>query len=190
MTIPVTRRDDQTVLLPRCENEERAVLGAILEGNADAYDISSQQGIEPSDFFLSSHRLIYSVVTDMAEAGEAIDLLSVSGKLRDRGQLVQIGGEAYLAKLLDGTVYGRRSFVGYVKRVRNTADLRRLIAGCQATICHASENGARASECIDLLNENVLPIQAGSTETPTLPITAEKDYSDWCQLSETGQGVL
>ena len=176
--------------LPTSEVEERRVLGAILEGNAQAYDIATQQGVTSTDFFSPSHRLIYSVLADMADAGEGIDLITAEAKLRDRGQLAQIGGVAYLADLISGVVFEPRSFAACAKRVRNSADLRRVIAACQATSSHAAENGARVAECLDLLNEQLLPIQMGATETPTEPIAASSDYPEWQRLSENGQSVL
>ena len=79
--------------LPTCEMEERRLLGVILEGSAQAYDITTQQGVTSADFFLQSHRLIFSALADMADAGEGIDLITAAAKLRDRGQLAQLGGE-------------------------------------------------------------------------------------------------
>jgi len=65
--------------------EERSILGAILENNAEAFDIAAQHGLVPEDFFLQSHRMIYSALAEMGEAGEAIDIITAVGKLRDRG---------------------------------------------------------------------------------------------------------
>jgi replicative DNA helicase len=176
--------------LPVCEVEERSVLGAILENHAEAYDVAAQHGLVSEDFFLQAHRMTYSAMADMGEAGEAIDVITVAGKLRDRGQLSTIGGEAYLADLINGVVYDRKSLASYVKRVRNSSDLRKLIAACQATIAHAADNGARAQESLDLLSDHVLPIQVGSTEVPTERIASGEDYSAWDRLSENRETRL
>jgi len=190
MNAPTSTQESEARTMPACLSEEHAILGGILEGNADAYDIGTQQGLAPDDFSFSSHRLIYAALAELGEAGETTDILSVAGRLRDRGQLTQIGGEAYLADLISGTAYLPRSFLGYVKRVRDAADRRRLIAACQATMSHAGDNGARAGECMDLLSENLLSIQAGSLETATQPIGAEDDYSTLCRLADTGESRL
>jgi replicative DNA helicase len=173
--------------MPRCPTEERTILGVILESNSEAYDSAAQQGLASEDFYLSSHRLIYNVVAEMAEAGEATDIVSAAGRLRDRGQLAQIGGEAYLADLIGGVVYEHRAFKGYVKRIRDAADRRRLIAACQATALHACDNGSRAEECMELLSENLLSIQAGSFATATQLIGTDDDYSAWSQLADKGE---
>ena len=178
------------ISIPTCESEERAMLGAIIEGNADAYDVAAEQGIEPADFLSSSHRLIYSVVAELAEAGQATDIVSLAGRLRDLGQLSTVGGEAHLCDLVRGVVCDRRSFASYAKRIRNSSDLRKLIAACQATIARAADNGARTQECLDQLSEDVLPIQVGSLVTPTVPITTKDDYSDWSDLSDRGETLL
>jgi replicative DNA helicase len=178
------------ITLPVCQVEEHSILGAILENSAEAYGVATQHGLVSEDFFLQSHRMIYSALTELGEAGEAVDIITVAGKLRDRGQLPQIGGEAYLASLVDGVVYDRKSLASYAKRVRNSADLRRLISACQATIAHSADNGARAQECLDLLSEHVLAIQIGSTDTPTERIGKGADYASWDSISERGQSLL
>ncbi|HLV85813.1 MAG TPA: DnaB-like helicase C-terminal domain-containing protein [Candidatus Sulfotelmatobacter sp.] len=176
-------------VLPTCEAEERRVLGAILEGNPAAYDLAAQQGITSADFFLQSHRLIYSALSDMSESGEGIDVLTVAGILRDRGHLAQLGGEAYLADLLSGVVFEPRNFASCVKRVRNAADLRKIVSACQATIGQAGDNGAKASECAELLNENLVAIQMGTSEVPTERIATPEDYPAWQKLSDCGQSL-
>lgn len=176
--------------LPVCEVEERSILGAILENHAEAYDVAAQHGLTPEDFFPQSNRMIYSAMAEMGEAGEAIDIITLAGKLGDRGQLATIGGQAYLADLVNGVVYDRKSLASYVKRVRNLSDLRKLISGCQATIAHAVDNGARAQECLDLLSDNILQLQAGSTEAPTEQIAGSNDYPEWDGISRHGQSLI
>lgn len=176
--------------LPVCEIEERSVLGAILENPAEAYDVAAQHGLVSEDFFLQAHRMIYSALAEMGEAGEPIDIITLAGKLRDRNQLSTVGGEARLADLVSGVVYDRKSLASYVKRVRNSSDLRRLISACQATIAHAADSGARAQEALDLLTDNVLQIQSGSTDVPTERIANGEDYSAWDRLSNNGETLL
>jgi replicative DNA helicase len=177
------------IKLPTCEIEERSILGAILETNAEAYDVAAQHGLTPEDFFPQSNRMIYSAMVEMGEAGEAIDIITLAGKLRDRGQLSTVG-EAYLADLVGGVVYDRKSLAAYVKRVRDASDRRKLISACQATMAHAADSGARAQECLDLLHDNVLQIQAGSADTPTERIAGPNDYPEWDALASRGQTLI
>ena len=120
--------------LPVCRDEERSILGAILEeGRAEAYDQATQLGLVPEDFHLHAHQLVYSVIAELTEGGEDPDILSVAGKLHDRGHLATVGGKAYVSDLLGGFFYDRKSFASYVKRVRNASDLRKVIAACRPT---------------------------------------------------------
>jgi len=167
-------------VLPVCEAEERSILGAIIEeGRAAAFDQASQQALTSDDFFSSAHRSIYAAIMEIGEAGEGLDLISVVGKLRDHGQLSTVGGEAYVADLLRGVFYDRKSFVTIVKRIRNAANQRRLIAACQGAIAHASASGARVEESVELLTESVMPLQAGITEIQTRRIVGETDFNSW-----------
>jgi replicative DNA helicase len=176
--------------LPVCELEERSILGALIEQGADAYDVVARHGLVPEDFFLQAHRMTYSALAEMGEAGEGMNITTLAGKLGDRKQLATVGGEAYLADLITGVVHDQKSLASYVKRVRNFSDLRRVIAACQATISQATDHGARAHECLGLLHDHVLQIQAGSTDLPTQQIASPNDYTEWEALSNGSQALL
>src|SRR5262249_36219105 len=60
----------------------------------------------------------------------------------------------------------------------------------QATISQATDPGAHAHECLDLLHDYVLEIQAGSTDLPTQQIASPNDYPEWEALSNGNQALL
>jgi replicative DNA helicase len=54
-------------------------------------------------FYDLRHRTIYSTLIEMFQAGDHVDTLTVVQRLRDRGQLDQVGGMAFLASLPEAT---------------------------------------------------------------------------------------
>ena len=84
-------------LPPQATDLEEAVLGAmLLEKNAinDAIDI-----LKPESFYKPEHQKIFAVILELFANSESIDILSVSEKLRKRGELQIVGGPGYIAQL-------------------------------------------------------------------------------------------
>ncbi len=84
-------------LPPQSIDLERSVLGAMLidkRGVDEVIDI-----LEPLNFYLPEHQEIYSAIIELFQAGDPIDILTVSNKLRTRGTLKPVGGHYYLVEL-------------------------------------------------------------------------------------------
>ena len=83
--------------LPNVTEIESAVLGALL---IDKESVNLVKDVLSTDsFYLEEHKIIYKVILDMAEAGEAIDTLSVTRELRSKGLIRQGGGPRFVAAL-------------------------------------------------------------------------------------------
>ncbi|WP_035846345.1 replicative DNA helicase [Crocinitomix catalasitica] len=84
-------------LPPQAIDLEEAVLGAmLLEKNAvnDAIDI-----LQPESFYKAEHQKIFSAILELFASSESIDILSVSEKLRKKGELQFVGGPGFIAQL-------------------------------------------------------------------------------------------
>ena len=88
-----------TKVPPHSRDAEQAVLGGMLFDERIAVDCLD--AVAADDFYDEGHRLVFRAIADLTRDGTPIDLVTVSDKLRDRGQLEQIGGATYLAELLD-----------------------------------------------------------------------------------------
>lgn len=78
---------------------EIAVLGACLI-DADAI-LLARRLLSVEAFAVARHRVIYRAMIRLADAGQAIDPVTLSEDLRARGELDDAGGMAYIAELLD-----------------------------------------------------------------------------------------
>lgn len=85
------------VRLPHVVEIESAVLGAVLI-DREAINLIKEV-ISVDSFFVEEHKIIFQVVLDMSEAGEAIDTQSVTRELRNRGMIRQVGGPRFVASL-------------------------------------------------------------------------------------------
>lgn len=109
---------------PQNLEAEQAVLGAILL-EAEAL-IASMERLRAEDFYSVSHQRIFEVMVALGEDGEPIDLVTLTARLQDLGQLDEVGGVSYLAKLA-GAVPTAANVEYYAQIVEEKSMLRRLI---------------------------------------------------------------
>ena len=82
---------------PQAVEVEQAVLGAMmLEQRAI---VRAVETLDESCFYHTPHSRIFAAMTDLFERGTAVDQLTLTEELKRRGQLDDVGGVVYLAKL-------------------------------------------------------------------------------------------
>lgn len=131
---------------PQSVEAEQSVLGCMLlqkEAVARALDV-----LRPEDFYRDTHRLIFEVMRSLFEAGQPIDLITVTEALRARGLLEQIGGLTYLAELAN-VVPTAANLEHYARIVQERALLRNIILVGTTMAQKAYEPGREAEEILD-----------------------------------------
>ena len=110
---------------PQSTEAEQGVLGSmLLERDAIARVVEMIRG---DDFYREAHRRIYETMVDLFERGEPVDLITVTDRLKARGQLDDVGGAAYVTSLLDA-VPTAANVEYYARLVLQKSLLRQLIA--------------------------------------------------------------
>jgi replicative DNA helicase len=110
---------------PQAVDMEESVLGAILiesDSLIKIVDILIQD-----DFYHEKNGIIYQMMIELFNRKEPIDLLTVTHKLELIGELDKVGGEEYLAHLVD-LVPSSAHIEHYAYTVKHKSTLRRLIA--------------------------------------------------------------
>ena len=109
---------------PQDVEMERALLGALLLNQNAMYEIADVVGVD--SFYAGKHRTIFDAMLGLYTKGEPIDIVTVSGKLKERKQLQDIGGTAYLSELTT-TAASPGSARHYAQSVQTKFVLRSLI---------------------------------------------------------------
>ena len=137
---PVTRTDR---VPPYSEEAEKGVLGSVLLDPERVVDICLEQQIIPESFFVPAHRLIFQIVVEMSKNGEAIDILTLTERLRSTGQLDNVGGSVYLDRLVDSTPTAAHAEY-YIDIVRQKHLLRGILSCSREaeSDCYTSEQSA------------------------------------------------
>ncbi len=129
---------------PQNLEAEQSVLGCLLI-DKDAI-VKVVDFLLAKDFYRNQHQEIYQTILELFEKGEPIDLLSVTNRLKDKGQLEGIGGPAYLTQLVNAVPTAAHT-LNYAKIVQHKRILRDLI-GASYDI---GGMGYNESEDVDIL---------------------------------------
>lgn len=104
---------------------ERATLGALLI-HADAMPAIAAI-VRIDDFYVEANRLIYQAALAVYEAGNPVDLITLTDYLRDHNQLESVGGVASVSTLTNQVPTSMHAEY-YARIVAKHADQRRLVA--------------------------------------------------------------
>ena len=132
---------------PQAVEVEQAVLGAMmLEQRAI---VRAVETLDESCFYHAPHSRIFAAMTDLFERGTAVDQLTLTEELKRRGQLDDVGGVVYLAKL--GSEVATTANIDYHARiVLEKALSRKLIETSSEVI----ERAYAADEDVQTLIDN------------------------------------
>ena len=149
---------------PHSADAEQAVLGCILISPNDSIGLcleklrtpqtldaegkSKGDADEISFFYDLKHQLVFELLVDMYEAKEAVDTLTLTNRLRDRGQIDTIGGPAYLASLED-SVPSAANLTYYLEIVWEKYLLRKMLKVCTGMVQDAYSHEGDVEQLLD-----------------------------------------
>ncbi|MFW6111528.1 MAG: replicative DNA helicase [Candidatus Bipolaricaulota bacterium] len=113
--------------IPKNKEAEQLVLGSILMDPEDVVPKVIEK-VKPGYFYWKEHRLIFRAVLELFDKGDPADVVTVTNRLKEKGQLEEIQGRGYLADLLDKVVT-TANLEHYAEILRSKALMRALING-------------------------------------------------------------
>jgi len=144
----------QTNHLPPQDLEVEAAILArcLLNDTEDAVEL-----LKPDDFYRTSHIKIFSAILDLTHTKKPVDLLTVTDALRNKGQLEEIGGAAYLASLNNETPLAV-SIPHYSNIIREKSILRNLVALSSKLYQDCHGTNITVEEILDQAQRSILNI--------------------------------
>ncbi len=134
---------------------EQGVLASVLLNN----DLMNAvvEILRPEDFYQGSHRILFTVMQDLYDKGRAIDMLTLSAALRDRGAEGDAGGLAYLSDIIQN-VPTTANVTDYARLVKNNSILRKTIAVAQEITASAFQGVSEVDDFLDRTEQAVFAI--------------------------------
>ncbi len=116
---------DQFKVPPHSIEAEQSVLGGLMLDNRAWEEVSDR--LNEHDFYRQDHRLIFRSIATLAEAYQPCDAVTLSDWLKQRNELENAGGLAYLGTLSKDTP-SAANIRAYADIVREKSILRQLIS--------------------------------------------------------------
>jgi len=151
-------------LPPHSIEAEQGVLGCALLSSNECMGVCIEKfKAGPEVFYDLRHRHIYELFVEMYDHKEAIDLVTVQQRLKDRNQLDGVGGLSYLSSLQDA-VPSAANLTYYTDIVREKHLLRRMIQTCTGVVGRVYEHEGEVDSLLDEVERDVLRISEERVE--------------------------
>ena len=117
-------RKNELRIPPQNIDSEKAVLGSIMLRKDAIQEV--EDILTPDSFYVEKHKIIFRAMLDLTAKNEPIDMLSLSTKLSEQKLLDAIGGNQYLAEIVN-IVPSSTNVKHYAEIVQKKYTLRSLI---------------------------------------------------------------
>ena len=141
---------------PHSVEAEQGVLGSMLISPRDAI-AECVEKINEEYFYVPAHQTVYSVLVELWNAGQAIDLITFTQVLRDRNFLDAIGGPAFVTSLFT-FVPTAANIEYYIEIVRDKYLLRSIIAAATESVRRAYEEQDEVNNLLDEVEQKIFAV--------------------------------
>ncbi len=161
---------DQNLRIPPQSIEaEKALLGSLMLKPDGIHEVTDL--VSADSFYVEKHRVTYSAMLDLVNAGNPIDLLSVANRLKELNALDRAGGRGYLAELVS-SVPTSANLKYYGEIVQKKAMMRALIEASSEIAELGYDESRGIEDLLDTAEKRIYDV----TSSPTLrKFTAIRD---------------
>lgn len=140
---------------PNDLDAEMAVLGSIMLKQDALHEVIDT--ISPNSFYATKHKMIFEAMIELFSSSSPIDLVSVSARLKERGELESIGGNSYITSLIN-SVPTSANIKFYASIVYRKYLLRRLIEASDKIASLGYENSEDVDKVLDEAEKSIFEI--------------------------------
>ncbi len=152
---------------PQNLEAEQSVLGGILLDNMAINSVL--EILVTDDFYSEAHRKIFTAIIELSERSEPNDLITLSSIMRDKKQLEGVGGESYLASLVDA-VPSAANISYYSKIVKEKSILRKLIGAATEILNKSYDSSSDIDSVLDESEHTIFEISENKVKPSFYPI--------------------
>lgn len=131
---------------PQALDVEEAVLGAMLL-EPECVDLAMEE-LTPSCFYDPRHKMIFEAMSSLVNEHISVDIITVSNKLKEKGQLEDVGGPVVLVNLSEKV--GSAAHIEYYTRILKQKNIQRdLITASYDILKESFDDSIKVDELID-----------------------------------------
>jgi len=167
------KNPNEGMMQPQAIDIEEIVLGALLIEKTAIIQVRTV--LTPKTFYKESHKKIFSAIVDLDIASEPIDIISVTMKLKSKGELDLVGGPYFITQLTNRVASS--SNIEYHCMILKELELKReQIMFAQTILKNAYDETCDAltiNEIISLEANNLLTIMDTNIEQSNVELIRE-----------------
>src|SRR3989338_7944263 len=150
------RQNNNLRIPPQSIPSEQAVLGSVMLRKDAMHEVEDMLG--PDSFYVEKHKMIFRAMLDLSVKNEPIDMLSLSTKLSEQKLLDAVGGNQYLAEIVNVLPSSNKvKTFGYL--VEKKYVLRSLIEAADDVSELAFEEGTdRMDDILDMAEKKIFSV--------------------------------
>jgi len=154
-------------LPPHSPEAEQGVLGCVLLSPNDCMGECIEKFTSGSEVFYDlRHQTIFSTLAEMYDGREAIDLITLQQRLKNKQMLDQVGGIPYLAVLPDA-VPSAANLAYYLDIVQEKYLLRKMIHTCTDVVGRVYDYEGEVDALMDEVERDILRISESRVQSHT-----------------------
>ena len=142
-------------LPPQDVDTETACLASILLSREALYKVT--EILQPEDFYLDKHRIIYDAVMDLEKKNTPVDLTTLKQRLSDQNSFEKIGGDSALVSIYQ-SVSTSANAEFYARRIKELSLRRNLIEISTESIEKCYDSTRDTIEVIDSIEQSVFAV--------------------------------
>ncbi len=157
-------------LPPHSPEAEQGVLGCVLLSPNDCMgECIERFKVGTEVFYDLRHQTIFGMLVEMYDSREAIDLITLQQRLKNKQLLEEVGGIAYLAALPD-TVPSAANLSYYLDIVLEKYLLRKMIHTCTDVVGRVYDYEGEVDALLDEVERDILRISESRVQNLTITI--------------------
>ena len=137
---------------------ERAVLAAMLREPESCINLVIEKFRDDAVFYTPAHREIFNCILELHNASSGTDLISVAQRLKERNKLEAVGGELYLAELID-TIATTVNLESWCQVLSKYATLRRMIDVCSSSLVKCYDSDVDATKLVEEIETDIYNVR-------------------------------
>ena len=172
-------------VLPHNLEAEQSVLGASFISKNALQRVCEE--LTEESFYIDAHSKIFETLKELYNAGIAVDITTVTGKLKNKKLLKAVGDVDYLLEIVN-SVPTAANIDYYINIVNEKAVLRNLIDTATSIVSEAYMGDATINETLDDAERKILNVAKNrkTSEFKTMAEALSKAQSDLEKISENG----
>src|SRR6267142_770190 len=157
-------------LPPHSPEAEQGVLGCVLLSPNDCMGECIEKFKSGAEVFYDlRHQTIFAALAEMYDSREAIDLITLQQRLKNKQLLDEVGGIPYLAGLPD-TVPSSANLTYYLDIVQEKYLLRKMIRICTDVVGRVYDYEGEVDALMDEVERDILRISESRVQSQTMTI--------------------